>query len=183
MFKKTTLNNGIRIVTEKIPYVKSVSVGIWVGVGSRNETKNNNGVSHFIEHMLFKGTEKRSAKEIAQCIDNIGGQLNAFTGKECTCYYAKTLDSHIDLAIDVLRDMFFNSNFSKTDIDIEKKVIFEEIGMYEDSLEELVHDVLSEAIWEDNSLGYSILGNKESLQVMDKEIMLNYKKNNYIQDN
>lgn len=164
MFKKITLDNGVRIVCEKIPYVRSVSVGIWVGTGSRNETKENNGISHFIEHMLFKGTEKRTAKEIAESIDNIGGQINAFTGKECTCYYTKTLDSHIDIAVDVLADMFFHSRFSQKDIDVEKKVILEEIGMYEDSPEELVHDILSEAVWSGNSLGYPILGTQESLE-------------------
>jgi predicted Zn-dependent peptidase len=127
MFKKITLDNGLRIVCEEIPYVRSVSVGIWIGTGSRKEDKSNNGISHFIEHMLFKGTKNRDAREIAACIDNIGGQLNAFTGKECTCYYTKTLDNHIDIAVEVLADMFFNSLFAKKDMDVEKKVIAEEI--------------------------------------------------------
>src|SRR5690554_4069673 len=100
MYNKITLDNGLRIVTEYIPYVKSVSIGIWVEAGSRKETLENNGVSHFIEHMLFKGTKNRTAKEIAESIDNIGGQINAFTSKECTCYYTKVLDSHIDIAIE-----------------------------------------------------------------------------------
>jgi predicted Zn-dependent peptidase len=183
MYKKITLDNGIRIVCEKIPYVRSVSIGIWVGTGSRNETFQNNGVSHFIEHMLFKGTERRSAKEIAESIDNIGGQINAFTGKECTCYYTKTLDSHIDIAMDVLADMFFNSKFAQKDIDVEAKVIIEEIGMYEDSPEELVHDILSETIWGDNSLGYPILGTQECLKNINKDLIGDYISNNYTPGN
>lgn len=179
MFKKFTLKNGLRVVCEKIPYVRSVTVGIWVRTGSRNEDPINNGISHFIEHMLFKGTEKRSAKEIAESIDNIGGQLNAFTGKECTCYYAKTLDTHLDIAIDVLSDMFFNSKFEQQDINIERKVILEEIGMYEDSPEELVHDVLSETSWNGNSLGYPILGTQESLERIDRKMIKDYIRRNY----
>ncbi|MCX7842210.1 MAG: insulinase family protein [Clostridia bacterium] len=183
MFKKFTLDNGVRVVCEKIPYVHSVSIGIWVGTGSRNESRDNNGISHFIEHMLFKGTEKRTAKQIAESIDNIGGQLNAFTGKECTCYYTKTLDSHIDIAVDVLSDMLFNSKLSPNDIDIERKVILEEIGMYEDSPEELVHDILSEAVWNGNSLGFPILGTEDSLNKLDREAIRRYMDINYTPDN
>jgi predicted Zn-dependent peptidase len=183
MFKRTTLDNGVRIVCEKIPYVRSVSIGIWVGTGSRNENRDNNGISHFIEHMLFKGTSRRSAKEIAESIDNIGGQLNAFTGKECTCYYTKTLDAHIDIALDVLSDMFFNSKFDQKDIDVERKVITEEIGMYQDSPEELVHDVLSETIWQDDTLGYPILGTQESLKGITRESIQDYIGKNYVSGN
>lgn len=179
MYRKTTLNNGVRIVCEKIPYVRSTSIGIWVGTGSRNENKNNNGISHFIEHMLFKGTEKRSAKEIAETIDGIGGQLNAFTGKECTCYYAKTLDTHIDIAVEVLADMFFNSRFAKKDMDVEKCVITEEINMYEDSPEELVHDLLSETVWDGNPLGYPILGTHKCLSEISRGMIKEYIYKNY----
>ncbi len=179
MFRKITLENGLRVVCEKIPYVRSVSIGIWVGTGSRNEDHINNGISHFIEHMLFKGTEKRSAKEIADSIDSIGGQINAFTGKECTCYYTKTLDSHIEIAMEVLADMFFNSKFDKKDIDLERKVILEEIGMYEDSPEELVHDVFSETSWKGNPLGYSILGTQDSLSRIDHTMFKEYMQKNY----
>ena len=171
------------MVCEKIPYVKSVSVGIWVKTGSRNENPENSGVSHFIEHMLFKGTAKRTAAGIAECIDNIGGQLNAFTGKECTCFYTKTLDEHIDLAVDVLSDMLFNSLFSKKNVALEKKVILEEIGMYEDSPEELVHDILSEAAWNGSSIGYPILGTKKSLRRVGRESMLSYMSERYIPGN
>jgi predicted Zn-dependent peptidase len=183
MFKRLVLDNGIRIVYEKIPYVRSITIGIWIGTGSRNESTKNNGISHFIEHMVFKGTEKRSAKDIAESIDNIGGQLNAFTGKECTCYYTKTLDTHYDLALEVLADMLFNSKFDKKDIDVERKVILEEIGMYEDSPEELVHDILSEIVWEGNSLGYPILGTEGCLKNINRASIMDYMDNNYLPSN
>ena len=174
MFKKVQLSNGLRLVYEKIPYVRSVSVGIWVGTGSRNETSVNNGISHFIEHMLFKGTAKRTAKDIAECIDAIGGQINAFTGKECTCYYTKTLDTHLDIAMDVLSDMLFNSSFDSDDINVEKRVVIEEIGMYEDTPEELVHDIFSEMVWDGNPLGYPILGTEMCINKFDKDMIIKY---------
>jgi len=183
MFKKYKLENGLRVVYEKIPYVRSVSVGIWAGTGSRYETVENNGISHFIEHMMFKGTTKRNAKEIAESIDNIGGQINAFTGKECTCYYTKTLDENIDIAMDVLADMFFNSKFDERDIDLERRVILEEIKMYEDSPEELVHDMLSETVWDKDTLGYPILGTEKSLNRIDRTGMRDYVKRNYTPSN
>jgi len=183
MFKKITLNNGLRIVYEKIPYVRSVSTGIWIGTGSRSENAANNGISHYIEHMMFKGTTNRSAKEIAESIDNIGGQINAFTGKECTCYYTKTLDDNLDIALDVLADMFFNSRFDKKDMDLERKVILEEIRMYEDSPEELVHDMLSETVWGGDTLGYPILGTEESLNRIDNNIIRDYIARNYTPGN
>jgi predicted Zn-dependent peptidase len=183
MYKKVVLDNGVRLVSEKIPYVRSVAIGIWVGTGSRNETIENNGISHFIEHMMFKGTGKRSAKEIAESIDNIGGVLNAFTSKECTCYYTKVLDTHIETAVDILADMFFNSRFDEKNIDVEKKVISEEIDMYEDSPEELVHDVLSEVVWEGNPLGFPILGTDRSLSNFSRETIFQYMKDNYTPNN
>lgn len=183
MFKKFTLKNGVRVVCEQISYVRSVSLGIWVKTGSINENLKNNGISHFIEHMLFKGTEKRTAEDIARTIDNIGGQLNAFTGKECTCFYSKTLDEHIDIAVDVLSDMFFNSSYSKKNITVEKKVVVEEINMYEDSPEELVHDILSETVWKGSTIGYPILGTKKSLRGINREMILDYLKERYTPQN
>jgi len=183
MLNKYKLRNGIRVVCENIPYVRSVSIGIWVGTGSQNENPRNNGVSHFIEHMLFKGTEKRSAAEIAASIDNIGGQLNAFTGKECTCFYAKTLDEHIEIAVDVLSDMLLHSVFSPKDIVLEKKVILEEIGMYEDSPEELVHDILTETVWGGNPIGYPILGTARSLRGINRDVLTGYVDEHYIPGN
>lgn len=179
MFKKILLDNGLRLVYEKISYVRSVSVGIWVGTGSRNESVKNNGISHFIEHMLFKGTANRSAKEIAECIDAIGGQINAFTGKECTCYYTKTLDTHLGISLDILSDMLFNSRFAGNDIKIEKKVVVEEIGMYEDTPEELVHDIFSEMVWSGNSLGYPILGTQDCIDGFNKKMINQYMEDNY----
>jgi len=183
MYRKEQLANGARIVTEEINYVNSVSIGIWVRVGSRNEERGNNGVSHFIEHMLFKGTKNRTAKEIANSIDKIGGQINAFTAKECTCYYAKVLDSHFDIALDVLSDMFFNSNFDAVEIEKEKGVVLEEISMYEDSPEDQVHDLFSQMVWSNNSLGMPVLGTVESLKSLNKETVLKYYHRNYIPEN
>ncbi len=174
MFKKIVLDNGVRLVYENVPYVRSVSVGIWVGTGSRSEGINNNGISHFIEHMLFKGTINRSAREIAETIDAIGGQINAFTGKECTCYYTKTLDTHINIALDVLSDMYFNSKFETSDINTEKKVVIEEINMYEDTPEELVHDIFSEMVWKGNTLGYPILGTEKCIKKFNKKMIEQY---------
>ena len=183
MLQKETLINGIRIVTEEIPYVNSVSIGIWIKAGSRYENLENNGISHFIEHILFKGTKNRSAKDIANSIDKIGGQLNAFTSKECTCFYAKVLDTHFDTALDVLSDMFFNSNFDCGEIDKERGVVLEEINMYEDTPEDLVHDLFSQTVWSGNPLGMSILGTEESLGNLNREKIIQYFNENYCPKN
>jgi predicted Zn-dependent peptidase len=119
-----TLDNGLRIVVENIEYVNSISVGLWVENGSRNEKQNNSGISHFIEHMLFKGTKNRTAKEIAEAIEEVGGQINAFTGKEATCFYIKALNTHLELSLNILSDMLFNSKFAEEDIEKEKKSYF-----------------------------------------------------------
>lgn len=183
MLQKETLINGIRIVTEEIPYVNSVSIGIWIKAGSRYENLENNGISHFIEHILFKGTKNRSAKDIANSIDKIGGQLNAFTSKECTCFYAKVLDTHFDTALDILSDMFFNSNFDCGEIDKERGVVLEEINMYEDTPEDLVHDLFSQTVWSGNPLGMSILGTEESLGNLNREKIIQYFNENYCPKN
>jgi len=183
MYIERKLNNGIRIVAEEIKYVNSVSLGIWVKVGSRYEDVNNNGVSHFIEHMLFKGTKKRTSKEIANSIDKIGGQLNAFTAKECTCFYAKVLDTHFDIALDILADMFFNSAFSETEIEKEKGVVLEEISMYEDSPEDLVHDIFTQSVWAENPLGMPILGTEDTLKELKRKDIIDYFDINYTPEN
>lgn len=183
MYNKTKLSNGIRIITENIPYVNSISIGLWVESGSRYENKDNNGVSHFIEHILFKGTKNRTARDIAEQIDSVGGQMNAFTSKECTCFYIKILDNHIDLAIDILQDMLFNSTFDENEIDKEKNVIIEEINMYEDAPEEIVHDLLSNTVFKKHPLSLPILGNKESINNLTKESMVDYFKKYYIPEN
>lgn len=179
MIKKHTLDNGIRIVMEKIDYVKSASIGVWVNVGSNNENEETNGLSHFIEHMLFKGTENRKANEIAEDIDNLGGQLNAFTSKECTCFYVKVLDENIKDAVDILSDMFFNSLFLQEEIDKEISVVIEEIKMYEDSPEDVVHDKLTEVIFNNSPMAYNILGTEENLKTFTTKKVVDYMKKNY----
>lgn len=180
---KYTLSNGLRVVVEYIPTVRSVSFGIWVKTGSRNETKDNNGISHFIEHMLFKGTEKRTAKDIADLFDGIGGNVNAFTAKEYTCYFAKVLDEHLPLAVDALSDMFFNSQFDEGELSKEKNVILEEIAMYEDTPDDKVHDEASRASYGDHPLAYSILGIKDRLEEMGSDTLKNYMKERYTIEN
>jgi predicted Zn-dependent peptidase len=179
MIKKYTLDNGLRIIAEKLDYVKSVSFGIWVKVGTINENANTNGMSHFIEHMLFKGTNDRSANQIAEETDNIGGQMNAFTSKDCTCFYIKILDENLDEAVDILSDMFFNSKFEKEELEKEISVVIEEIKMYEDSPEDVVHDKLSELIFENSTLAYPILGTIDNLKSYTRERVLDYQKEQY----
>src|SRR5699024_9130005 len=145
MIEKHTSENGLRVVLENIPSVRSVTIGVWILTGSRNEIQTNNGISHLIEHMMFKGTKKRSAKDIAEAFDSIGGQVNAFTSKEYTCYFARVMDTHKDHALEVLSDMFFNSTFDEAELEKEKKVVSEEIKMYEDAPDDIVHDLLAKA--------------------------------------
>jgi len=183
MWKKTTLENGLRIVTEEVPYVHSAAVGIWVKAGSRNEDEKNHGISHFIEHLLFKGTEKRTAKQIAQELESVGGSINAFTTKEYTCYYVKVLDEHFDLAVDILADMFFNSLFEEQEIAKEKNVIIEEIKMYEDSPDELIHDLFAQTVLRNHPLGRTIIGTKESVSNITRSDILNYMNHNYTPSN
>lgn len=183
VYQKTVLPNGVRVITEEIDYVRSVSIGLWVGAGSRDEREGNEGISHFIEHMLFKGTKNRTAKELAESLESVGGQLNAFTTKEFTCFYAKVLDENLDLSIDVLSDMFFNSLFDAKEIEKEKKVVIEEIKMYEDSPDELIHDLFSEYVWNDHPLGKPILGTEESIRGLSREKILDYLSHHYAPDN
>ena len=179
MFSLYTLDNGLKVVTEYIEHVNSISVGVMVQNGSRNETKEENGISHFIEHMFFKGTNKRTAKEIVQEIENIGGQINAYTSKESTCYYIKALDSHLDLSLDVLSDMLLNSTFDEEEIEREKGVVIEEINMSEDNPEDVLDDIYSKAIFKDNSLAYPILGTKDRIKSFNREKLKNYIKTHY----
>ncbi len=183
LFQKVVLPNGVRVITEEIEHVRSVAIGLWVGAGSRDEREGYEGISHFIEHMLFKGTENRTARELAESLETVGGQLNAFTTKEYTCFYAKVLDEDLNLAIDVLSDMFFNSLFDPKEIEKEKKVVIEEIKMYEDSPDELIHDLFSEFVWNDHSLGKPILGTEESIRALGREKVLDYISHHYAPDN
>lgn len=183
MITKHQCPNGTRIVSEQVPGVRSVVIGIWIGMGSRHETREINGVSHFLEHMFFKGTTTRNARQIAESFDRIGGLVNAFTSKEYTCFYAKVLDEHGVYALEVLADMFFHSKFSGDEVTKEKGVVFEEIKMYEDTPDEMVHDLLGEASFGDHPLGYPILGSEKSLNTLSGNTLRNYMEYSYTPDN
>jgi predicted Zn-dependent peptidase len=158
VIRKTTLANGLRVITESMAAVRSASIGIWADVGSSLERREQRGISHMVEHMLFKGTSRRSAREIAETMDGVGGNLNAFTDKETTCYYAKVIDRHVPLALDVLADMFLNSTFDPEEMAKEQRVILEEIKMYEDSPDELIHDLFLQTMWRGTNLGDPTIG-------------------------
>lgn len=181
--KKTVFNSGLTLITEHIPSYRSASVGVWVKSGSRFEDKENIGVVHFIEHMLFKGTETRSAQQIAASIEELGGSINAFTGKEETCFYAHILDSHIDIAIEVLGDMMCNSVFKKKDIKLEKQVIIEEIKAVQDTPDEYVFDVFNEKVFPENALGYPILGSIKDVKRIDINCLQQFYNNHYCPEN
>ncbi|MEG1931412.1 MAG: pitrilysin family protein [Anaerovorax sp.] len=177
------LDCGVRIIMEKIPYVQSVSVGIWVKAGSVDEIPKNGGISHFIEHMLFKGTENRNAKQIAEDVDKIGGQINAFTGKEATCYYIKTLSSNLMRACEILTDMFLHSKFDEEEIEKERRVIYEEMKMIEDSPEDAAHDMITELVFKGIPLAQPIIGTKSSLKSITREAIKKYMEEEYTRDN
>src|SRR4051794_28098686 len=170
----TTLSNGVRVITEAMPHVRSVSVGIWIGSGSRREMGEQNGISHFIEHMLFKGTTRRSAEEIARSVDSIGGNLDAFTAKELVCFNTKVLDEHLSLAFDVLADLVLHPRFDREDIEKEKGVILEEIKMEADSPDYMVHEIFSSNFWRDHPLGKPILGTPQSVKGFSQEMIRSY---------
>src|SRR5205807_9674587 len=172
--QEATLPNGIRVVTELMPHVRSVSMGIWIGTGSRRETPEENGVSHFIEHMVFKGTTNRSAEDIARSVDSIGGGLDAFTSKELVSYNTKVLDEHVPLAFDVLADMVLNPLFRKEDIEKEKGVILEELKMEVDNPEYLLHEIFSSNFWKDHPLGKPILGTKDTVKAFHRDMLHEY---------
>ncbi|MCY8505609.1 M16 family metallopeptidase [Bacillus atrophaeus] len=182
MIKRYTCQNGVRVVLENNPTVRSVAIGVWIGTGSRHETPEINGISHFLEHMFFKGTSTRSARDIAESFDRIGGQVNAFTSKEYTCYYAKVLDEHANYALDVLADMFFHSSFDENELKKEKNVVYEEIKMYEDAPDDIVHDLLSKATYGNHSLGYPILGTEETLDSFNGDSLRKYMDDFYTPD-
>ncbi len=179
MYRKTVLDNGITVVTESIPYFSTVSLGIWWKTGSRYEQRNNNGVSHFIEHMLFKGTSERTAYDIAREIDAIGGTINAFTGKEYTCVYARVLKKDMDTALDIIADMCRNSLFDGSDIEREKYVITQEIKMIEDNPEEYIYDMFNASYFKDHSLGMPILGSQQNVEGFSREQLKEYFTNYY----
>lgn len=175
----TTLSNGIKVITEAMSHVRSVSVGIWVSSGSRRETPEENGLSHFIEHMLFKGTTNRTAEQIARSVDSIGGNLDAFTAKEMVCYNTKVLDDHLPVAMDVLGDLVLNPAFREEDIEKEKGVILEEIKMDADSPDYLVHEIFSANFWKDHPLGKPILGTRETVKRFNRGMVQDYYRSVY----
>lgn len=183
MVKIQHLQNGICLVGEEVDFVRSVSIGIWIKNGSVDESLSNNGISHFIEHMLFKGTNNRSAKDIADEMAHVGGRLNAFTAKEYMCYYAHVLDEHFDIAVDILSDMIQNSVFNSEEMEKEKGVILEEISMSEDSPEDIVHDILQDKIWGQSPLSYSILGLKDNIKNFDRDNLIKYLSKHYVAEN
>jgi len=170
----TTLKNGVRVISEEMPHVRSVSMGVWIKTGSRRETSEENGISHFIEHMLFKGTKNRSAEDIARSVDSIGGGLDAFTAKEMVCYSTKVLDEHLPIAFDVVADMVRNPLFRDEDIEKEKGVILEELKMEADSPDYLVHEIFSSNFWKDHPLGKPILGTRETVKKYDRAMVQSF---------
>ncbi len=173
----------MRIVGEEVSFVRSVSIGIYIKVGSVDETLLNNGITHFIEHMFFKGTPKYTARELADTMSRIGGRINAYTSKEYVCFYAHVLDEHLYQVIDMLSDMIQNANFYSEDIEKEKGIILEEYAMYEDSPDEIILDEMQGLIWKDQSIGYNIIGTKQTIQDMNAQLLKDYVKEHYIGDN
>ncbi len=171
IFRKTLAENGIRVVSEQIPHVRSISIGVWIDVGSRDETVENNGISHFLEHMVFKGTEHRKAYQIAQSLESVGGYLNAFTSKEHTCYYVRVLDEHLERAIDVLSDIIQHPLLDEKEIEKEKLVVLEELKNEEDEPDELVHDYLDRALFSPHPLSFTVLGTKENVYRFSQQDM------------
>lgn len=181
--QKYTLSNGMTVVHHPMKGYKSLSIGVWVKVGACYENEANNGISHFIEHMVFKGTKNYSAKDISLIIDGIGGEINAYTAKECTCYYTKTLGEHMEVALRLLSDLVFHPTFDVEHIDIEKVVIEDEINMYEDSAEELVSDLLQSVTFKNHALSRPILGTKESISTFTKEKLTAFYQQHYRPEN
>lgn len=183
MINRKKLSNGITVVIETMPYLRSAAFGIWVKVGSGDENDKNNGISHIIEHMLFKGTKNRTAKQIADDMARIGGDINAYTSKECTSFYAVTLDEHLPVAIEILGDMLNNSLIDEKALNKEKGVIIEEIDMYDDSPEDLVHEMLQMKIWDDHPLGYQISGTKENVKAVTRDEIITFMDKFYVGGN
>jgi predicted Zn-dependent peptidase len=181
--ERATLPNGIRVVTEHMPHVRSVSVGIWIGTGSREEADHLTGISHFVEHMVFKGTKNRSAEQIARSVDSIGGGLDAFTSKELVSYNVKVLDEHLPDAFDVIADLVRNPLFKKDDIEKEKGVILEELKMEVDNPEYLIHEIFASNFWKGHPLGRPILGTRQTIRSFDRDIVDRYYKQFYVPSN
>ena len=183
MVVREVLGNGLRLITESMPHVRSVTIGVWLTRGSRHESDARSGIAHFVEHMLFKGSDSRTAEDIAQSIDSIGGQLDAFTAKEYASYYIKVLDEHLPLAVELLSDIVLRPAFATDEIEREKKVILEEIKMVEDTPDDLVHELFTQYFWEGHPLGRPILGSKETVEAFTQEALRHYFSDAYVGTN
>lgn len=181
--RRTEYTSGLRVVTERMAGVRSASVGVWVLAGSRDEAPRISGSSHFLEHLLFKGTSRRSAQDIAEAFDAVGGDVNAFTAKEYTCYYSRVLDRDLELAVDHLADMLQHSLIRPADLDAERQVILEEINMHEDSPEDLVHDVFTETLWPDHPLGRPVLGTAATVSSATRGSVMRFYRRHYVPGN
>jgi predicted Zn-dependent peptidase len=181
--RREVLPNGLTIITEQMEHIRSVSIGIWIKTGSRDEDQPHNGISHFVEHMVFKGTKNRSAEEIARQVDSIGGGLDAFTAKECICFNVKVLDEHLPIALDVLSDLVLHPTFAAEDIVRERGVILEEIKMDEDSPDYLVHEIFTQNFWKDHPLGRPILGTKDTVKKFERDPVLDFYKQRFAPGN
>ncbi len=179
LFAKTTLDSGVRVITETIPSVRSISVGVWIFTGSRDEAPDESGISHFIEHMVFKGTEKRRMHHIAQRMEAVGGYLNAFTSKEYTCYYARSLDEHLDRAVDTVCDLVLSPNFPEKELEKEKDVVVEEMKMYEDNPEDLIFDKFESVVYDEHELGRPIIGFPETVNAFSRSQLFDYMDRQY----
>jgi predicted Zn-dependent peptidase len=178
--RRTVLPSGLRIVTEEVSSVRSAAVGIWVNIGSRDEAPATAGASHFLEHLLFKGTPRRNALEISSAIESVGGEMNAFTSKEYTCFYARVIDTDLPMAVDVISDLITSSIVTAEDVDAERKVVLEEIAMRDDDPSDLVHDLYAETYYGDTALGRPILGTIDSINNMSRNTVFNYYKKRYL---
>src|SRR6185312_14970600 len=181
--RREVLPNGLTILTEEMQQIRSASIGIWIRTGSRNEEAERNGISHFVEHMLFKGTTSRSAQDIARQVDSIGGNMDAFTAKECICFNVKILDEHLPIAMDILSDLVLNPVFAAKDIVRERGVILEEIKMDEDSPDYLVHEIFTQNFWKDHPLGRPILGTKDTVKRFEQEPVSNVYQQRFVPSN
>jgi predicted Zn-dependent peptidase len=179
-YEKSVLPNGIRVITERMPHVRSVAVGVWVETGSRHEPDDRGGMSHLIEHLVFKGTATRTAQDIARTMDSVGGQMDAFTTKEHTCFYVQVLDDHLPLAVDLLTDILLQPLFNADELEREKSVVLQEIKMVEDTPDDLIHDLFATQVWEDHPLGRPILGTREAVNGYGREVVHEYFTGHYV---
>jgi predicted Zn-dependent peptidase len=179
-YRKSVLPNGIRVITERMPHVRSVAVGVWVETGSRREPETRGGVSHLIEHLVFKGTATRTAEEIARTMDSVGGQMDAFTTKEHTCFYVQVLDEHLPLAVDLLTDILLHPLFEAEELEREKSVVLQEIKMVEDTPDDIIHDIFAEQVWTGHPLGRPILGTRDAVSGYDRTAVLSHFTEEYV---